>query len=75
MSMDDIYSKDIEKICRLCVHSKIAKGVSDYVLCSNDNGYYKLNHTCNLFKYDILKKQVRRKKDFESKFTADDFTL
>lgn len=70
-----IYSQDIDRVCRLCVYSKITKGVSDYVLCTNDGGFYKLNHTCGIFKYDILKKQVRRKKEFETKFTADDFKL
>ncbi|MCH5185765.1 MAG: hypothetical protein J1F64_06530 [Oscillospiraceae bacterium] len=46
-----------------------------YILCVKDGGYYKLDHTCAVFKYDIFKKQIRRKKEFSTSFTAEDFKL
>jgi len=71
-----MYSENIEKICRYCQWAKNAVGVADYMQCSVHGGYFRLSHTCENFKYDILKKSVRRKKDISNHgFTAADFSL
>lgn len=71
-----MYSPNIDKQCRQCVFAKKAIGVVDYMHCDVYGGYYKTSYCCEKFKYDILKKNVRRKKSIPpNKFTASDFSL
>lgn len=75
MEGDFMYSDDIEKICALCVHAHAVKGTVTHMQCTHVGGYVPLSHTCLDFKYDVLKKRVRRKPPLKHNFTADDFKL
>lgn len=71
-----MYSEDIEKICKVCVHASPVKGSLVYIHCDVLNGYSAQQYTCPKFKYDILKKTVRRKKDVQKHdFKPEDFSL
>ena len=70
-----MYSETIDKICDVCVYAKSVKGTVTHRLCELGEGYVPLSHTCAGFKYDILKKRVRRKPKLEHNFSADDFKL
>lgn len=71
-----MYSEEIDKICKVCVHANPVKGTITHMKCNVIGGFIPINGVCEKFKYDILKKQVRRHKEFSSQgFTADDFTL
>lgn len=70
-----MYSENIEKICSVCVHSGAVKGSATHLMCALGGGYVPKSHTCAKFKYDVLKKQVRRRPPLENSFTAEDFKL
>jgi hypothetical protein len=70
-----MYSDNIEKICDVCLFSKKVKGSATHLECTLDGSYVPLSHSCGGFKYDILKKRVRRRPEFVSHFTAEDFKL
>jgi hypothetical protein len=71
-----MYSDTIDKICRVCIHARQEKGIITHMRCELDGGYYPVRHTCPKFKYDILKKQVRRKREVpKNKFRPEDFSL
>lgn len=70
-----IYSKDIEKICRLCLYAKDAAD-EDYIYCEKRKKCLrKSQEACKKFSYDILKKTVRRKQKLNNNFNAEDFKL
>lgn len=76
MATEGIYSQEVDKVCRLCVHSGIVKGTKEHVSCARQGGYVPVGHSCNFFEYDVFKRNVRRKKDVaKHKFTSDDFSL
>ena len=69
-----IYSDEINKTCYLCSHAQIAEG--DVVFCNlKKKNIAKPQDGCKLFDYDIFKKTVRRKKQFKTDFSPEDFTL
>lgn len=72
-----IYSPDINKICALCVNAKKIKGSETHMECAKKNGeFVALNkEACEFFKYDILKRPVRRRKKSSGKFSPEDFSL
>lgn len=69
-----MYSENINKICDVCMYSKSVKGSATHLQCTY-GGFVPRNHTCGKFKYDVLKKRVRRRPALEHKFTAADFEL
>ena len=71
-----IYSEDINKVCALCIHAQKLEDNEDEMYCT----LYKKNTAatngdCKKFKYDIFKKTVRRKKQFKTDFSPEDFIL
>lgn len=69
-----IYSTEINKVCGLCQAAKVQSEteifcpVSGRILPSNEDG-------CKKFKYDILKKKVRRMRPLKTDYKKEDFTL
>lgn len=70
-----MYSDDINKICEVCVFSGAVKGSATHLTCSAWGGYVSKSHTCPQFKYDILKKKVRRRPSVNTAFSPEDFAL
>lgn len=70
-----IYSDDINKICALCEHSQAIDGDEETLICLLKKKSTAINDSCAKFKYDILKKTVRRKRRLKTDFNPDDFTL
>lgn len=69
-----IYSDDIQKVCSLCVFSESYGG--EEIFCSK---YKKpvgvADEACKKYKYDILKRKVRRRKPPRTDFSEEDFKL
>ena len=71
-----IYSEDINKVCALCVHANLSDEEVDEIFCTRYNKKTAATKSdCKKFKYDILKKPVRRKRRLKTSFTAEDFRL
>ena len=70
-----IYSEDINKVCALCEHSETIDGNEDMLLCSKSKKNTAITDSCAKFKYDILKKVVRRKRRLKTDFNPEDFVL
>lgn len=70
-----IYSEDIDKVCRVCVHSQEVKGSSGHIKCKRKGEYIPAGGYCDEFEYDIFKKNVRRKKMLTTRYSREDFTL
>lgn len=69
-----IYSDEINKTCFLCSHAQIND--DDHVFCRlKKKNAVKPHDGCKRFDYDIFKKRVRRKKQFKTDFSPEDFTL
>lgn len=71
-----MYSENIDKVCRLCIYAKPAAGVETHVKCTLSGAYVKVGFVCQSYKYDVLKRRVRRKKDVAGLgFSANDFSI
>lgn len=72
-----MYSEDIDKVCRLCVFSRSVDGIKTHIMCTKDNAYYQNNNeACLNFKYDIFKKNIKRRKKYNfNNFSDEDFKL
>ena len=70
-----LWDENQENTCGYCIFAGRIPN-DDRVTCLKKTGIFEFNHTCKKFKFDILKKDVRRKKipDF-SKFSAENFKL
>ena len=69
-----IYSDEINNTCYLCLHAQISEDDTVFCLKKKKNAVNPQNG-CKKFDYDIFKKQVRRKRQFKTDFSPEDFTL
>ena len=72
-----IYSPDIEKKCALCQKARLVKeGDCDKIVCEHKKDLLDINTpACKRFEYDIFKREVRRRKEFSTNVSAEDFEL
>jgi len=71
----ELWDKKQEDTCGYCVYArKMADG--EHIICSKKKNIFVFSDSCRKFKFDIMKKSLRRAKkpDF-SKFSASDFQL
>ena len=69
-----IYSTEINKVCGLCQMAKVQSETE--VFCPNSGKILPSNEEgCKKFKYDILKKKVRRMRRLKTNYSKEDFTL
>ena len=70
-----LWDEGQENTCGYCIYAGRIPN-DDRLTCLKRSGIFEFTHTCKKFKFDILKKNVRRKKipDF-SKFSAENFQL
>lgn len=62
------------KICRYCAFAKRIPATEE-VLCEKKNVIQSEDNICKKYKYDILKKELRRRKATTKKFDKDDFAI
>lgn len=69
-----IYSQDINKICAVC---QMAHRLSDEEMyCGIKKQVVPVNgEACLKFRYDILKKNVRRMRKLKTNYNPEDFSL
>lgn len=69
-----IYSQDINKICAVCQSAH--KFSDEEMYCDRKKQTVGRNTTaCEKFKYDILKRHVKRIRKLNTDFNKEDFTL
>ena len=69
-----MYSEDIPKICGFCALA--SKMDEDTVHCNKKACTRQItDEVCRHYRYDILKRQVRRKKAFKTDLKPEDFEL
>ena len=69
-----IYSDDINKVCAVCVMAR--EGENGEMLCTLKNmSFPAATEACKKFRYDILKKNVRRMRHLKTDYKKEDFTL
>lgn len=72
--MFSIYSDEIPKLCSFCEFSD--KINDELVLCRKKNKNMNIDdEACKHYKYNILKRNVRRKKTLSADFKPEDFEL
>ncbi len=69
-----IYSEDINKICAVCALAS-ETGEPSRMHCSAKKQRVPEGGTCPKFRYDILKRHVRRQRRLRTDFTAEDFKV
>lgn len=68
-----MYSDDIEKKCALCQKGKPIPDTLD-VLCEK-YGVVPYNYVCKKYKYDVFKRKVKRRKEIDAEYSAEDFSI
>ena len=69
-----IYSDEINKICAVCVMA--TESGDGEILCTKKNKTFPATTTgCRKFRYDILKKRVKRMRRLKTDYKKEDFTL
>lgn len=71
----ELWDKKQEDTCGYCAYAK-RMADDEHIICTKKNNIFEFNHSCRKFTFDIIKKNVRRKKmpDF-SKFSVENFEL
>lgn len=71
----NLWDMNQEDTCGYCVHARRMTD-GDYIICKKKKNVYPFSATCRKFCFDILKKNVRRKRtpDF-SQFEKSDFEI
>lgn len=69
-----IYSNEINKVCGLCQNAQVQSDTE--IFCPRYGKVFPTNEEgCKKFKYDILKKKVRRMRRLKTNYNKEDFTL
>ena len=69
-----IYSQNINKVCAVCQMAH--KKSEDEMYCDIKKQAVSVTDTaCDKFKYDILKRHVRRMRKLKTNFNPEDFSL
>ena len=70
-----LWDEKQEGICAFCEYANVLAD-GEQVICNKRKNLYSASHTCKKFKFDILKKDVRRQRVPEfKKFKKEQFEL
>lgn len=69
-----LWSQENPDICRFCAFAKPVVTTED-IYCEKKKTYFSQEFTCKKFKYDILKKEVRRAKSQTIKYDKESFEI
>ncbi|MBE7014731.1 MAG: hypothetical protein E7419_05945 [Ruminococcaceae bacterium] len=69
-----LWTQENPSICRYCAFAKRFSLTED-VYCEKKKNFIKEDDTCKKFKFDILKKELRRRKLFTSTHTPEEFEI
>ena len=69
-----LWTQENPSICRFCAFAKRLAGTED-VYCEKKKTYLSEEHTCRKFQYDVLKKELRRRKSTTVKYDAKQFEI
>ena len=69
-----LWTQENPSICRFCAYAKRFSFGED-VYCEKKKNFINEDETCKKFKFDILKKELRRRKPFTSTHTPEEFKI
>lgn len=69
-----LWENDMPEICRFCAYAKRIPGAEE-VYCEKKRQVFPEDNTCKKYVYDILKKEVRRGKAPERKYSKEQFEI
>ncbi len=69
-----LWTQENPSICRFCAFAKRFSATAD-VYCEKKKNFIAEDETCKKFKFDILKKELRRRKPFASTHTPEEFEI
>ena len=69
-----LWTQENPSICRFCAFAKRFSATED-IFCEKKKEFYSEGHTCRKFKYDILKKELRRGKRVVASHSPEDFEI
>lgn len=69
-----LWTQETPNICRFCAFAK-RFGLTEDIYCEKKKNFLKEDYSCRKFKYDILKKDVRRRKFRIPKHDASEFEI
>lgn len=70
-----LWTQENPDICRFCAFANRATGIDDEIFCERKKKYFSEDNTCSKFKYDILKKELRRGRSQTVKYDPEQFEL
>ena len=76
MKKTPLWDDKQESTCGFCQHATLLMADCEQVICNKKKNVFHFSHSCKKFKFDILKKDVRRQKlpDF-NRFRKEQFEL
>ena len=69
-----LWTQENPDICRFCAFAKPVAATED-VYCEKKKTFLNEEETCRKFKYDILKKELRRRRSQTVKYDAKQFEI
>ena len=69
-----LWENDMPEICRFCAFAARIAG-SEAVFCEKKKQVFPEDNTCKKYKFDILKREVRRRKNSASKYAPEQFEI
>lgn len=69
-----LWENDMPEICRFCAYAARISNSED-VFCEKKKQILPEGYSCKKYIYDILKKEVRRRKEKTPKFKPGDFEI
>lgn len=69
-----LWTQENPDICRFCAFAKPVTATED-VYCEKKKTFLNQEETCRKFKYDILKKELRRKRSQTVKYDKEQFEI
>lgn len=69
-----LWTQENPDICRFCAFSKRVATTED-IYCEKKKSYFNQEFTCKKFKYDILKKELRRGRSQTVKYDKAQFEI
>ena len=69
-----LWTQENPSICRFCAFAK-RFSLTEEIYCEKKKKFFNEDFTCRKFRYDILKKELRRRKAALPKHSAEDFEI
>lgn len=69
-----LWTQENPSICRFCAYARRLSATTD-VYCEKKKNFISEEESCRKFKYDVLKKELRRRKPLASSYDSKQFEI